>query len=358
MKQAPTTALAALVCFLCLACCAGQRLAAAPAPTDLQQAQTALERNLALGASLAGRPATPEQVAEAKRLVEQGLDQARASLAKDPSSAEAHRLVGLLLCLAYRPVEVKRDVRDEKTGGRRSEHTTVLLQGVGEDAEEGLTELQAALRLDPKNADYQLDCAEAFLIWSPVDESAEQALATWEARAALTPPQRLRTARLLAEAMKRLDRQDQEKRWLREVLKQHPGDPAATQRLAQLAAQAPKEIVWQEYDPGLALASRERKPALIDFWREACGWCRKLDAEVFTNPDIIALSRQFVCIRVNGTKRQDLAARYQVPGFPTVVLLDSQGREVHRIVGFRPAPQFLDEMQRGLALSKAQGPRR
>lgn len=347
MNQLRITRLAALLCLLGLISVGERGLRASELPADLKMAQVALQQNLALGESLAGRPATREQAGEAKRLVEEGLARARAHLASDSGSAEAHRLAGLLLCIAYTPVEVNTDPRDERMGRPRSEHFFVLLQGAG-NPDEGLAELQAALHLSPKNADYQLDYAEALLVCGRAEESAKQSLSIWEDRAALTGSQRLRAARLLARAMKSLARPEEEARWLREVLKQHPGDAAAAHRLAELTARTPKEIAWQNYEAGMALASRDHKPVLMDFSATWCGWCKKLEAEVFTNPKVIALSRRFVCIKVDGDKRRDLVGRYGVRGYPTGVLLDAQGREVRRMVGYRPADQYLAEMQRAL----------
>ena len=98
----------------------------------------------------------------------------------------------------------------------------------------------------------------------------------------------------------------------------------------------------------MALARQQGKPVFIDFSTSWCGWCRRLDREVFTDPEVISVSRQFACIKVDGDARSDLVRRYGVGGYPTAVMLDAGGREMHRIVGYKPARQYVLEMQRGL----------
>jgi thioredoxin 1 len=40
-----------------------------------------------------------------------------------------------------------------------------------------------------------------------------------------------------------------------------------------------------------------------------------------------------------------LARRFGVKGFPTLIILDSKGNEVDRIVGERSAPDLIDELK-------------
>jgi len=56
----------------------------------------------------------------------------------------------------------------------------------------------------------------------------------------------------------------------------------------------------------------------------------------------------FVNVHVNGAKEggREVAARYGVHAYPTLVIVDAQGGEIDRIVGYRPPDKFIPEIQR------------
>jgi hypothetical protein len=73
-----------------------------------------------------------------------------------------------------------------------------------------------------------------------------------------------------------------------------------------------------------------------------CGWCKRIDAKVLTQKPFLDYARdQLVLLRVDfprgfklpeATRLQNdtLSERYQVSGYPTLVLIDSNGREIAR----------------------------
>jgi thioredoxin-like negative regulator of GroEL len=73
---------------------------------------------------------------------------------------------------------------------------------------------------------------------------------------------------------------------------------------------------------------------------------------VFTNRDVVELSRSFVCIRVDAERSPDIARRHGVASLPTTVFLHYAGRELHRFSGYRPPAEYVAEMK--LALGPAQ----
>jgi thiol:disulfide interchange protein len=107
--------------------------------------------------------------------------------------------------------------------------------------------------------------------------------------------------------------------------------------------------MWVDYENGMGAARQQRKPVMIDFMAAWCGWCKVLDAEVYSNPEVIALSEQFVCIKVDGDRQRGPLQTHRVNSYPTVLFLDSDGRELHRVVGFRPTQAFMSEMRKALA---------
>jgi hypothetical protein len=70
--------------------------------------------------------------------------------------------------------------------------------------------------------------------------------------------------------------------------------------------------------------------------------------EVYTNKKFIEFSRNHVFLRVFEDTQPEgarLARKYSVPGFPALIILDSSGREVDRILGAMPAPDLIEELQ-------------
>ncbi len=98
-----------------------------------------------------------------------------------------------------------------------------------------------------------------------------------------------------------------------------------------------------------ALLTAGSRLVMVDFCTDWCGWCKKLQSETFTDPAVVERAKQVICVRIDGDKRKDLTGRYNVEGYPTVFFLKSNGQEVHRVVGFRDAGQFLAELDQAFA---------
>jgi thiol-disulfide isomerase/thioredoxin len=101
----------------------------------------------------------------------------------------------------------------------------------------------------------------------------------------------------------------------------------------------------------LAKAKAEGKPAFLDFATEWCGWCKRLEADVFSRPEVGKVMRGFVAVHVDAEKGEGpaLAKRFGVRGFPTLVVVDASGDEVDRIVGYLAAEPFTAEARRILS---------
>ncbi len=102
--------------------------------------------------------------------------------------------------------------------------------------------------------------------------------------------------------------------------------------------------LWEvDLDRALQLARGENRVVLMDFTgSDWCGWCKRLEAEVLSTGEFEDYARQnLVCVRLDfprsfalppnrAQRNMELAQRFGVKGFPTLILLDSAGDELGR----------------------------
>lgn len=107
---------------------------------------------------------------------------------------------------------------------------------------------------------------------------------------------------------------------------------------------AAQEITFQNegYEQVLSKARRENKPVFIDFYATWYGPCKQLEATVFVDPEVIAYyDKHFLCLRVDVDKEPKLAQRYRIQSIPTLVFLNSKGKELRRVITLIGKERFL-----------------
>ena len=113
-----------------------------------------------------------------------------------------------------------------------------------------------------------------------------------------------------------------------------------------------QELAWRhDRHDAVSAAQTSGKPVLVDFSADWCKPCKEFEAEVLSDPVVHAeLSDRFVPVKFDVTAGNDadLAAqdRWNAASLPTVILLDSAGKEHRRFQGTLPGTgEFLQALR-------------
>jgi len=100
-------------------------------------------------------------------------------------------------------------------------------------------------------------------------------------------------------------------------------------------------------------AESDGKLVIVDVYTDWCGWCKKMDQNIYSNAMIAGLSKQQVFVKVNAEDRgqgQKFAEQMRVKGYPTTIILDGKGRVLNVAEGYISTPQaFLALVQEAQA---------
>ncbi|MFQ5585071.1 MAG: thioredoxin family protein, partial [Calditrichia bacterium] len=86
-----------------------------------------------------------------------------------------------------------------------------------------------------------------------------------------------------------------------------------------------------------AKAGKENKVLFVDFYADWCSPCKRLDKMVYKDKEAGEfINSNFVSLKIDGEKGEgpQLMKKFNIPGYPTLILFDPQGNEIDRVVGF------------------------
>ena len=114
-------------------------------------------------------------------------------------------------------------------------------------------------------------------------------------------------------------------------------------------------VEWRTPSEALAVSAQHRKPILYDFTADWCAPCQKMKGEVFADQESARrIGNLFVPARVLDRQQEDgrnpadvdsLQKKYAIEGFPTLIAVTPDGREVGRVLGYPGRRATMDSLQ-------------
>jgi thiol-disulfide isomerase/thioredoxin len=105
----------------------------------------------------------------------------------------------------------------------------------------------------------------------------------------------------------------------------------------------------------LAQAKKENKIVYIDCFTVWCGPCKWMAKNVFTNDTVAEFyNKNFINAKIDMEKGEgiELAKKYGINAYPTMLYLSSDGTQLHRVCGSAPVQDFIKTGEAALSTDK------
>ncbi len=101
-------------------------------------------------------------------------------------------------------------------------------------------------------------------------------------------------------------------------------------------------IPWvHAYDDALAQARAQKKPLFVEFYADWCGPCKQMDADVYSQTEIIEALDGYVCAKIDVDAAMNVAAAYQVNSIPRFLVISADEKIVGDQIGYVRKDYFL-----------------
>lgn len=117
----------------------------------------------------------------------------------------------------------------------------------------------------------------------------------------------------------------------------------------------PDPVAWLSREAqGLERARTEHKIMLVDFYADWCPPCKELEIGFFRKPEVVALLKRMVPVRIDATFMDEEVARllekYHVVGWPTIKFVSPDGQILDELTVVSYHPQvLLENMKKSLS---------
>lgn len=126
------------------------------------------------------------------------------------------------------------------------------------------------------------------------------------------------------------------------------------------------EIQWITLEEAVEKSKKADKLIMIDFYTDWCGWCKKLDASTYADPEVVKyVNENFYAVKFNAEQKESLtfngktyvtkssgsrgtnefaiayASRSGRLGYPTISFISAQGEKIGVQAGYKAPKDML-----------------
>lgn len=114
-------------------------------------------------------------------------------------------------------------------------------------------------------------------------------------------------------------------------------------------------VNWMsDVESGLQKANQSGQLVLLKFTADWCGYCKKMERETFTRPEVAELVNQnFVPVLVDADKYQQLVKHLKIKGLPATLIVSPEMVILEQISGYQTAGKLLPVLKTTLAKNRS-----
>jgi thiol:disulfide interchange protein len=117
-------------------------------------------------------------------------------------------------------------------------------------------------------------------------------------------------------------------------------EEAAESRSGPSLAASDRHAVPEPVAEALARARTTNALTLVEFYAAWCGPCKVLESRVLGDPRVLEALERFEFVKVDTDRQVEPSDYFRVVGLPTLVVLDSAGKEIFRREGMIEAEEL------------------
>ena len=119
------------------------------------------------------------------------------------------------------------------------------------------------------------------------------------------------------------------------------------------------QIKWvTSFQEGLSQAKIENKLVFLDFFNPGCIGCKQMTSVAYPDPAVIDfITGNFIPVRIPADDTE-LGPRFSTRWTPALLVIDAEGNEHYRTLGFYPPKDLIPSLLLGMGIAKFNQPDR